>query len=165
MRVALLDVQVWFVNRKLTIGRTEQTVISFLDRAIAGIHDTVLSNIIEAFFANIPRSNNMSLPFDKSVEERQDFPRAVGTNIDYYGTLDYNAAWKAAWRRFRRKTLAAGSTFCCNIHRCGINCAFPALPECRLDDEVSIYFLAFLILKVRSWTFHILFYFSIRHLT
>lgn len=43
-----LDAQASFFNRRLTMGRNEQTVITFLNRASARIHETILNKFIKA---------------------------------------------------------------------------------------------------------------------
>lgn len=57
--IRTLDAQVEFVNRRLLLGRTDQTVIRFLNRAHGRVHDAVLRNFLKAFLArslNLMRS-------------------------------------------------------------------------------------------------------------
>lgn len=67
MRIPALDAQIEFINKLLHIGRVEQTVITFLDRASGFVHDAVISKFLDAFFAALPESNALSLRSEKKT--------------------------------------------------------------------------------------------------
>lgn len=146
--IRTLDAQIEFVHRRIHIGRTEQTVITFLDRASGRVHDAVLSKFLHTFFGGLPVSNALSILSDKTAKQKSDFARQVERDNSFISDSVYAEAWRQACTTARREILSTGTTACRNVLRTNPEAQVPILPEVRTNDDVSIYFLAFLILKV-----------------
>lgn len=61
LKVLSLDAQIEFVSQLFHIGRTEQTVITFLYHTSGHVHDTIHSKFLDSFFYEIPAFNSLFL--------------------------------------------------------------------------------------------------------
>lgn len=141
--------QLSFLRQKANVGRSEHYVSTFLERASGRLHDTVLSKFSDAFFGALPSHNVLSSSSDASIVTKEAFARSVHFSKEYYSAEEYKPAWQAACTTARREILAAGT-----VSRNGFLRQYPDKQVVDLPDDlsggVSVYFLAFVVLKVCS---------------
>lgn len=146
------------MNRRIRIGRTEQTIITFLDRANVRVHDAVLSKFLNVFFATLPECNALSLCSNRAKAEKQDFGRKVDKDSPFYEEGQYLEALSAVSATSRPEILTACSNACQNVLT--FNSPAPILPDISGNSHISMYFLGFIILK-ESWIMGIFIYYCV----
>lgn len=145
-----MDSQVRVLHRRTQVGRSEHYVATFLERASGRIHYTVLSKFSNSFFVAIPPINALSYSSDSTFLQKQNFARTVDVSGAIYLENVYMRMWLIACRTARQEVLAA-----CHTARQNFLHIFPtklvSTVPIALYNYVSMYFLAFLVIKVHSF--------------
>lgn len=58
--IATLDDQSKFLGRRVNIGRTEPFVSTYFERSSGRVHDSILNELLNAFFSALPPTNPLS---------------------------------------------------------------------------------------------------------
>lgn len=106
--VQALEVQVKFLNKRIRIVRSEQAIITFLDRINGRVHDAVLLKFLNAFFTTLLECNCPSLSPNRAKSETQKFARKFDKDTPFYEDEQYLEACSAASATALHEILAAG---------------------------------------------------------
>lgn len=145
-----LEAQSKFLNKKVNVGKTPPFVSTYLERAPGRVQDAILIKFVNSILAGIPMHNPISSASSATDATKNTRARQAHDSGEFYSGSDYKNDWKMAYRTAIRETRTTGNTVFNNMLRLRHNCFTPSIPSADHTEEmeVSIYFLAFLILKL-----------------
>lgn len=135
------------LNMRVQMGKYTLYIVTYLVRTSGCLHDLILPQFCNTFFASLPDDNLLS-PNARVLEaQKQQFSRHVDTLKDYYRSKEYDLACKNACRTALHDILSVICTACQNICRNSPEYHTLVMPA-HPPTEVSLYIFAFLVLKV-----------------
>lgn len=144
--------QAQFLQMKVHIGSNDTSACTFVDRGVSRVHDVIRNRFINAFLSSLPSENPLSLSSRCENIAKKDFANRLLTSGDHYTDDVYGSAWKNACHTAAEEVKNVAVTSKTKVMEFNREFSFPSLSSSSSstnnEQKLSIYFLAFVILKV-----------------